>query len=67
MQKDLSLWNSGIIANPIVLANPSNVITDSPDYESLKLFSLHATIDVIKHNFAATTQFARTNIDGLQL
>ena len=39
----------------------------SRDYESLRPFFLHQSIDVIKRTFQATTQFARTNIGSLQL
>ena len=38
-----------------------------PDYEALRPFFLNASVDVIKRTFDATTQFARTNIGGLQL
>ena len=39
----------------------------SRDYESLRPFFLHQSIDVIKRTFEATTQFSRTNIGSLQL
>lgn len=41
--------------------------TKPADYEALHPFFLNTTVDVIRHTFAATTQFARTNIGGLQL
>ena len=38
-----------------------------PDYQALCSFFLHATVNVIKRTFDATTQFTRTNIGGIQL
>ena len=38
-----------------------------PDYEALRPFFLNTSVDVIKRTFEATTQYARTNIGGLQL
>ena len=47
--------------------HPTSLTKKPPDYESLRPFFLNATADVIKRTFAATTQYARTNIGGLQL
>ena len=38
-----------------------------PDYESLRPFFLHASADVVKHTFAATTQYAKTALGGIHL
>ena len=50
-----------------ISANPTSITKKDPDYESLRPFFLHKSADVIKRTFAATTQYARSNIGGLQL
>ena len=50
-----------------ISSHPTVVQPKSRDYESLRPFFLHQSIDVIKRTFQATTQFARTNIGSLQL
>ena len=53
--------------SPLLELHSMTLNKKSPDYESLRPFFLNATADVIKRTFAATTQYARTNIGGIQL
>ena len=53
--------------SPCLNINSKKLTTKPPNYDALRPFFLHASIDVIRRTFAATTQYARTNIGGLQL
>ena len=46
---------------------PTSIKPKQRDYESLRPFFLHQSANTIKRTFAATTQYARTNIGSLQL
>ena len=54
-------------ANFIPSKSPTVSKKKALDYEALRPFFLHTTADVVKRTFEATTQYARTNIGGLQL
>ena len=47
--------------------NPHSSVRHDPDYESLRPFFLHASADVVKRTFHATTQYARTALGGLHM
>ena len=48
-------------------SNPHQSHRKMPNYEALRPFFLHATSDVVKRTFKATTQYARTAMGGLHM
>ena len=53
--------------SPVFSVFPTKIQPTPREYESLHPFFLHQSVDTIKRTFEATTQYARTNIGGLQL